>query len=449
MQASTLEPILEQLQAALRADDLARAAAIIEALRAPDQADLLSELDEAAQVALLPRLNPADSADILEELDEREAAELAASLGTETLVRIVDAMEPDEAADLLGDMTPAQMAAVLARLEDADELRPLLLHPDDSSGGLMTSAYLALRRRMTVSEVLAALRAWKPEAELVNELFVVDAFGRLQGVVSLRALVLADPTTLVGELMDPDIISVSVGADREEAARLLARYDLLALPVVDDEHRLVGVITVDDVIEVLEEETTEDIQRLGGAQPLEQPYLETAVSFIMRKRIGWLLLLFVTASLTGSVLRLFEKELDAAVVLTIFIPLLIGTGGNAGSQTTSTIIRALAVGDIDLTDALRTFWHEARVGLLLGVAMAVVAYLRAILWQTGIDVALTVALAIFTIVLWSNSLGAILPLLASRLGIDPTAVSGPAMSTLVDATGLFIYLTIARAMLGL
>ena len=449
MQTSTLDPILEQLQAALQADDLARAAAIIEALRAPDQADLLSELDDAAQTALMPQLKPADSADILEEMDDREAAELAATLQTETLVRIVEAMEPDEAADLLGDIAPEQMTAVLAGLEDTDELRPLLVHPDDSSGGLMTSASLALRPHMTAADALDALRTWKPEAELIYELFVVDAAGRLQGVVSLRQLVMAAPDTQVGVLMDRDVISIPASADQEQAARLLARYDLLALPVVDDRQRLAGVITVDDVIDVLEEETTEDIQRLGGAQPLEQSYLDTAVTFITRKRIGWLLLLFVTESLTGSVLRLFEEELDAAVVLTFFIPLLIGTGGNAGSQTTSTIIRALAVGDITLKDALRTFWHEARVGLLLGLVMGIVAFGRALLWGTGMDVALTVSLAITTIVFWANALGAVLPLLASRFGVDPTVVSGPAMSTLVDATGLFLYLTIARIMLGL
>jgi magnesium transporter len=449
MQASTLDPILAQLQIALKADDLARAAAIIEALRAPDQADLVAELDERTQVALLPQLNPADSADILEEMDDREAAELAASLMTDTLARIVEEMEPDEAADLLGDIAPERMMAVLDRLEDAAELRPLLIHADDSSGGLMTSPSLALRRRMTAAEALNALRSWKPEAELSYDLFVVDAHGRLMGVVSLRQLLAADANALVGDLMDTDVIAIPVGADQEEAARLLARYDLLALPVVDAEQRLVGVITVDDVIDVLEEEATEDIQRLGGALPLERPYLETAVTFVVRKRIGWLLLLFVTESLTGSVLRLFEEELATAVVLTFFIPLLIGTGGNAGSQTTSTIIRALAVGDVTLKDALRTFWHEARIGILLGVIMGVVAFGRALLWGTGSDVALTVSLAILAIVFWANALGAVLPLLASRLGIDPTVVSGPAMSTLVDATGLFIYLTIARFTLGL
>jgi magnesium transporter len=449
MEISTLDNILAQLRAALERDDLARAAAIIESLRPPDQADLFAELDDAHQVALLPELNPADSADILEELDEEEAAELVAALSTEAVIRIVDEMKPDEAADLLGDIHPAQAQAVLAGLEDPDEVHPLLLHSDDSAGGLMTSEFLALRRRMTANEAIQAIREWKPDGETIYYLFVVDRHGRLCGVVNLRQIIVAEPTAPIGEIMDTEVISVPAGTDQEECARLMARYDLLALPVVDADNVLLGVITIDDLVDVLEEEATEDIQRLGGAQPLERSYLDTGVFTVTRKRVGWLLLLFLTETLTGSVLRYFEDELQSVVALAFFVPLLIGTGGNAGSQTTSTIIRALAVGDIDVGDALRALWHELRTGLLLGFAMAGVAYVRALTWGTTPALALAVALTIFTIVVWANGLGSLLPLLAARLRIDPAIISGPVMSTLVDATGLFIYFTIARVILGL
>ncbi len=251
-------------------------------MRPPDQADLFSELDDEHQAALLPELHPADSADILEELDDEEVAELVATLPTETVIRIVDQMEPDEAADLLGDIHPAQAQAVLAGLEDPDEVRPLLLHADDSAGGLMTSEFLALRRRMTAGEAIQAVREWKPEVETVYHLFVVDRYGKLCGA-----------------------------------------------------------------------------------------------------------------------------------------------------------------------DALGTLWHEIRIGLMLGIAMACVAYVRALTWGSSPALALTAALAIFAIVLWANGLGSVLPLLAAKLRIDPTVVSGPVMSTLVDATGLFIYLTIAGVILGL
>jgi magnesium transporter len=449
MEPVVLDDVLAQLRAALERDDLTGAVALIEALHPSDQADVFSELNGDAQVALLPKLNPADSADILEKLNDEEAAELVAGLPTNTVIRIVDEMEPDEAADLLGDIHPEKAEAVLAGLEDPDEIRPLLLHADDSAGGLMTSEYLALRRRMTAEEAIQAIRDWKPEAETVYYLFVVDGRGHLSGVVSLRQLIVADPATPIAEIMRPDLISVQVGVDQEECARLMARYDLLALPVVDAEGRLLGVVTIDDVMDVMEDEATEDFQRLGGAEPLERPYLDTGVLLVTRKRIGWLLLLFVTETLTGSVLRFFEGELQSVVALAFFVPLLIGTGGNAGSQTTSTIIRALAVGEIDMKDALRALWHELRTGLLLGLAMAAIAYGRALTWGSGQALAATVSMAILTIVVWANGLGSVLPLLAARLRIDPAVVSGPVMSTLVDATGLFIYFTVARVILGL
>jgi magnesium transporter len=365
------------------------------------------------------------------------------------VIAIVDEMEPDEAADLLGDLEPEQAQAVLDVLEDRDEIRPLLLHADDSAGGLMTSEFLALRQRMTARESIQAIREWHPEIETIYYLFVVDDADHLGGVVNLRQIIVADPQTSIDSLMDPDVIAVVVGTDQEECARLMRHYDLLALPVVASDKKLLGVVTIDDVVDVLVDEATEDIQKLGGAQPLERSYLESSIRLVTQKRISWLLLLFLTESLTGTVLRHFEGELEQAVALAFFVPLLIGTGGNAGSQTTSTIIRALAVGDLDLGDALHALWHEFRVGLLLGVGMAVVAYGRALTWGSSSHLALTVSVAILTIVIWANTLGSLLPLLATRLKIDPTVVSGPVMSTLVDATGLFIYFTIAKTFMGL
>ncbi|HEY2982447.1 MAG TPA: magnesium transporter [Anaerolineales bacterium] len=442
-----LKEVLNKLQTSLENEKLDEAIRLIESLRSADQADLFAELDDEDQTELLPRLKPADSADILEYLDDQEAADLASTLPNETVARIMDEMEPDEAADLLGNLSPQQSRAVLAKLEDPEEVRPLLFHADDSAGGLMTSEFLALRPRMKASEAIEALRAWKPDAETIYYLFVVDQDKKLSGVVSLRDLITAMPDTLIVDIMKPNVISVKAGTDQEECARILSHYDLLALPVVNDDNVLLGVITVDDVVDVLQDEATEDIQRMGGAEPLEQPYLETGVLQISRKRIGWLLLLFITEMLTGTVLRHFQGELQSVVALSFFVPLLIGTGGNAGSQTTSTIIRALAVGDVALKDALRALWHEFRTGLLLGVGLAALAFFRALTWGSSMSLAQTVSIAIFVIVVWANVLGAVLPMLATKLGVDPPIVSGPVMSTLVDATGLFIYFTIARLLL--
>ncbi len=444
-----LEDVLVKVRASLEHDDVAGAVAALEALRAPDQADLFSELEDEQQTALLPRLDPEDAANILEELDDEDAADLVATLPRETIARIIDEMEPDEAADLIGELEPADQAFVLDRLEDQAEVRPLLLHAEDSAGGLMTSDFLALGRRMTVAEALTALRDWKPDAEEIYDAYVVDRHGRLAGTISMRQLLIEEPTVVLADVVDTDLVSVLVGTDQEEVARLMSRYDLATLPVVDTQAMLVGVITIDDVVDVLEEETTEDFQRFGGTEPLDRPYLDSSVLTVVRKRVGWLLLLFLTETLTGSVLRHFEETMAAVVSLAFFIPLLIGTGGNAGSQTTSTIIRALAVEDLDKRGLLKPLFHELSVGIVLGLVMGVVAYGRAMLWGTGQAVALTVSVSIATIVIWANALGSLLPIIAHRLKIDPTVVSGPAMSTLVDATGLFIYFTVAGIILSI
>ncbi|HEY68656.1 MAG: magnesium transporter [Chloroflexi bacterium] len=439
-----VDATLTQVREALAEGDWDRAVALVEALRPPDQADLFGELPPTEQDQLLPRLDLEDSADILEELEEEEAAEIAARLEAEELARILDEMEPDEAADLLGDIPPERVAEVMAAMEEAEEVRPLLIHADESAGGLMTSAKVTLHKEMTAEEAIAYLRAVAPESEDVYYLFVVDEDVRLVGVVSLRQLVIAPPHTRIEEIMDPNVIHVRADADQEEAARLMARYDLLALPVVDDGGHLLGLITHDDLVEVLEDEATEDIYRLGASEPLDEPYLDASILHIVRKRVGWLLLLFVTETFTGSVLRLFESELAEAVALAFFVPLLIGTGGNAGSQVSSMVIRALALGEVRFRDLVQVVWREIRVSLLLGLAMGLVGFIRALTWGSPVSLGMTVGISLMAIVLWSAIIGAALPILASRLRIDPAVVSGPAMSTLVDATGLVIYFFIAR-----
>ena len=449
MEQRLVSQTLNKVLSCLENDDVSGAITLIASLRLPDQADVFSDLDRDYQQELLSQLHISDSADILEELSDEEAVELVEDLPSLALARILDEMEPDEAADLLGDLDPDHAAQLLEEMNEADDVRPLLLHPDETAGGLMTSEFLVLRVEMTAHEAIQAIRQWAPEAETAYYLFVVDRNSILNGVVNLRELIIAQPYTVLKEIMDPEILSVHVDADREECAQLMRRYDLLALPVVDEYNHLEGIITIDDLVEALEEEATEDIQRLGGAQPLDRPYLTTSVIDVAKSRIGWLLLLFVTGTLTGTIMRLFEGRIENALALTFFIPLLIGTGGNAGSQTTTTIIRALAIGEIDFGDAFRVFRRELATGLLLGVLMAAVAYIRARTWGMGNPTSLAVSLSIMAIVVWANSVGSVLPIILTRLGVDPAIVSGPFMSTLVDTTGLFIYFTIAGLVLTL
>ena len=292
-----------------------------------------------------------------------------------------------------------------------------------------------------------------PETETFAYLYIVDDVDHLTGVAPLRRLLTAPPNRVLGDLMDPHFISVSVDTDQEEVARLVARYDFAAIPVIDRQSRLVGVITHDDVVDILAEEATEDIQRFGGSQPLERTYLSVGVAVVARKRIGWLLMLLLTATLTSTVMRLFEAELIQVAALAIFIPMLIGTGGNAGSQTTATVIRALGLGEIGPRDGLRVLWHEVRTGLLMGIVMSIAAFGYALFWSrdqvSAQAMAAAVSISIAAILLWAVAMGSLLPLLAARVGIDPAMVSGPVMSTLVDATGLLIYFNIARLVLRL
>ncbi|MEW5960353.1 MAG: magnesium transporter [Chloroflexota bacterium] len=449
MEQVILEDILAQLRTALEANDLTTASFVIEALRPADQADVFSDLDDEHRTALLPEMNPADAADIIEELYDEDAAEIAVQLPLSVLVRIVNEMEPDEAADLLDDLDAVQAEAILAGLKAAHQVKSLIDYPDDTAGGLMTSSYLALQRRWTTEQAIGAIRTSHPDSETIYYLFVIDRLKRLVGVINLRQLIVAPPKTRIMDIMEPDVISVTADTDQEICADLMQRYDLLALPVVNEDKTLLGVITIDDLVDVIQAEASEDIQRLGGVEPLDRAYLDTSIWTITRKRIGWLLLLFITATLTGLVMDIFQKEVQAMVALTIFIPLLIGTGGNAGSQTTATIIRAMAIGDIDWGDIWRVWLHEVGIGLTIGLGMAVIAFWLAIFWVPDYHLAVTVALSILAIVLWATGAGSLLPMLAARLKIDPTVVSGPVMSTMVDATGLFIYFNIARTILRL
>jgi magnesium transporter len=305
---------------------------------------------------------------------------------------------------------------------------------------------------MTVAETLAYLRQEQAHVETLTNLYVVDPDNRLLGVVSLREVVVADPQRQMQDLMNRRLVTVAPEADREVVARLVSHYDYLALPVVDAAGHILGIVTVDDVIDVLVSEGTEDILRFGGMEgggAIDQPYFTVPLAVVIRKRVGWLLLLFVAETLTGTVLRYFESELAKVVALSFFIPLLIGTGGNTGAQTVSTLIRGLALGEIKVSDVWRVIGREFGSGLLMGLLLGAVAFGRALLWGSTPGLAAVVGLTIVAICAWANTIGSLIPLVAYKLKIDPAVVSAPLITTLVDATGLAIYMLIAKAILGL
>ncbi|MBO9306304.1 magnesium transporter [Thermomicrobium sp.] len=426
--------------------------------------DLLWELVEQRQLyAVLRELEPFELArlaellgdetfgEFLAELDPSDAADLLERLSSQEAADVLEAMAPDDAADVFARLDPDEARQILVEMEplEAQELQELLSYPPETAGGRMTPSYVALLPDVRVDQAIAALRKVAAEVETIYYAYVVDEANHLLGVVSMRDLVLSPPYRTVGEIMTRDIVKVRATADQEEAARLLVEEGLLAIPVVDDEDRLLGIITVDDVADILEREVTEDIERLGGSQPLEVPYTRATPFYLWRRRVGWLLLLFVAEMYTGTVLRHFEQELEAAIALAFFVPLLIGTGGNAGSQVVTTLVRAMAVEGIGIRDFFRIFPKEFIAGLLAGVVMGTAGFLRAEILGVDPAISLTVGVALFCIVLWAVTVATVLPLLLRRLGIDPAVVSSPFIATLVDGTGLVIYFNVARIILHL
>lgn len=421
------------------------------------QADTVEIADELTRLprewrAVPFRLLAKDRAlEVFELLDPSVQQELLDGLRDANVRQLFEEMDPDDRARLTEEM-PAMVARRLLAGLSPNERRltaTLLGYPEDSAGRLMSPEVASLRAGMTVAEALERLRRTGRSAETIYALPVTNDRRRLLGVLGLRDLVLADPATLIGDLMDTDVYSARADTDREEVARLMREADLLALPIVDSEHRLVGIVTVDDAMEVLEEEETEDVARAGGAEPLRRPYLSTSVLQIARSRVVWLLVLIVAASLTVQVLNAFEATLSEEVTLALFIPLLIGTGGNTGAQAATTVTRAIAVGEVRFGDLAVVILREARVGLLLGTMLGALAFAPVWIFSGSREIAIVISVTLLSICTLAAFVGSLLPLIAKRVGVDPAVMSAPFITTLVDATGLVVYFLIARLVLGL
>jgi magnesium transporter len=451
MSTVATDALLEEIQELIREREREGVAGLAERIGPSEWAALVPRLDPSEIAVLLQWLPDEEIPQILEELDPHEAAAILRTLSRQEAATLLAGMDPDDATDVVENLSEPEASQILIRMdpEEAAEIRRLADFPTDSAGGIMTPEFVAVSSDATADSAIAAIRSLVGQAETVDYVYVVDAERHLIGVLSLYRLMLSPGDTPVTELIAPTTVRVRASADQETAANLLTERNLLAIPVVDDEDHLLGIITQDDVADVLEQEATEDIARLGGSQPLNVPYRLSSVPLLVRKRIGWLLLLFVAEAYTGTVLRSFSNELEAAVALSFFIPLLIGTGGNVGSQTVTLIVRAMALNEVSLRDVGWIAWKEVRVGLILGGIMAVVALGRAALLGVGTNIGLVVAITILAICIWSATVAAVLPLTLRRLRIDPAVVSAPLITTLVDGTGLVIYFEIAKLLLRL
>lgn len=444
------QPLENAIRAFLKRHDLLGLEHFLSTQHAADIADVIDRLPlsrrklvfthihSPAKAAVLAEVDPETQRYLLKQLPRAQRQELIRHLPMDDVARLLTAV-PEEQEKLLEAMSPAQ----------ADDVRRLLQYPKESAGRLMTERFVSVTPQMTVHEALEHLRKLHRDAETFTDLYVVDEDAHLEGITSLRDLIMGRPEQRLSDFMTKDVVTISPNDDQEIAARLIAHYNFLALPVVEN-GRILGIITVDDIIDVLISEGTEDQLRFGAVEPgvLNQPYFTTPIWRVVRSRVGWLVLLFVAETATGTVLRHFESELARVVALSFFIPLLIGTGGNTGAQTVSTIIRGLALKEIRVRDTIRVIVREFWSGLLLGTLLGLIAFGRAELWGSGTQLSLVVALAILAICTWANTIGSLIPLVAQRFKVDPALVSAPLITTLVDATGLAIYLLIAKALLS-
>jgi magnesium transporter len=420
-----------------------------------DIAELLDDLTREDRLVVFEALPVEQGAEVLSQLHGETRRLILHRVSPAKLGPELDRLPADEVTFLLEHLTQRQREVVLDKMSprDAAEVQRLLRHPPRTAGRLMTEKFATIRPEWTVAETLDHLKRIDPEVETVQSLYAVDERGRLVGYVSLRRLFPAPPARRISEMMERRLLTVSEDTPQEEVARMVSKYDVHAIPVVDADNRLLGIVTVDDVIDIMIEEQTEDVLHMGGVsateETVEQGYFATKPFRNVRLRFNWLLLLFVTETFTGTVLRHYEGELAKVVALSFFIPLLIGTGGNSGSQTVTTIVRGLAVGEIRLRDFGRVLLREGGSGLLLGLMLGIVGFGRALLWGSTTALAMTVGVSILAICAWANTVGAMIPMAATAVRIDPTVMSAPLIATLVDATGLIIYFTIAKTLLGL
>jgi magnesium transporter len=445
MDTLILDDVLAFLRDALERDDLSGAMALLESLQPADKADLVEGLTDADQIAILSQMRPADSADVLEEMEDEDAAALAELLPVTDLADILNEMEADEAADVLGDLSPERAAEALREMEEPEGIIPLLQYPDDTAGGLMVPAVVTLRRDWRVQEALDELRRVGPRADSTYYLFVTNRAGILQGVVGLRSLVAAFPETTIEAVMDANVISVPVTADQEDCARTLSRYGLLALPVVDELGRLAGVITADDLIEVAEDEATEDMYRMVGISGEERVFgpLRSAVL----KRLPWLAINMVTLFIAITVVNAFEWVIAGMVALATFLPLVSGEGGNAGSQTATVVVRGMALGEVDERTGMRALAKELAAALINGAIIGIGTGLAIYIWKGEAVIALAAALAMVLNFLMAALAGVLVPLALKLIRVDPALASAAFVTAVTDTLGFLFFLGIATLLI--
>lgn len=448
METQNLEAIVEQIHQALKNHRTAEAIDILLDLHPADQAEVFNALSEAHKETLFPLLDIPSTADLLEELEDDEVLEAVEGLSTERLADVLDEMEPDEAADLLGDLPAEQASEVLAKMEDADDVIPLLRYPDETAGGLMTTSFIPLRLHTRTEQAIQFLRQVSPETDIPYYLYVVDRDRVLIGVVGLRQLVVSEPGTLMESIMDHEVIHVDANIDQEDVARVMVRYDLAAVPVVDERQRLLGVITYDDIVDVLEDEATEDIYRLATVSDTDlEP--ESPVISHLKGRLPWLYLNMLTALFASWVIANFEQIIGQVAILAAFQSIVAGLGGNSASQNVVMIVRSMALGKITTRKIWSVLLRQLWIGLLQGLLVGSVVGVGVYLWRGDPVLGLVLFIAMVGNMVIAGVIGTLVPFAITAVGKDPALASMVLVTAATDSLGFFIFLSLATLFLPL
>lgn len=405
------------------------------------------------QAVLIFRMLPKDRAvEVFNYLSKDFQQNIISSITDKEIKNIMDEIYFDDMIDLLEEMPAKVVKKILiySNVEERKLINQFLNYPEDSAGSLMTIEYVDLKKNMTVSEAIERIKSTGIDKKSIYTCYVINEERKLEGTISLRKLILSNSKEKIENIMNKDVVFVNTHQDQEIIAGLFRKYDLIAVPVVDNENRLTGIITIDDIMDVVYEESTEDFQKMAAMSPSEQKYLDTSVWNLAKNRIMWLIILMISATFTGNIIRRFETVLQSVVLLTAFIPMLMDTGGNAGSQSATLIIRSLALGEIHGKDTLKVIWKEFRVSIIVGISLSLINFLR-IFYLEGIpfNISLTVSLTLIFTIMLAKIVGAILPIAAQKLKLDPAIMASPLITTIVDATSLIVYFSVAKELLGL
>jgi magnesium transporter len=417
-----------------------------------DIAAIMDDMENEDSLKMF-RILPKDmAADVFADLEIEDQQYIIQSLSDKEAGNIIDNLMADDATDLLEEMPASIVKKILAnaRPDTRADINHLLRYPEDSAGSLMTVEYVDLKEYMTVSQAIARIRKIGLDSETVNICYVVTNQRILVGTVALRYLLIKDGEEKIGDIMNTKVISINTMTDQEEAANMFKKYDFTAMPVVDNENRMIGIITIDDVVDIIEEEATEDIEKMAAIIPSDKPYSRIGILDVYKNRMPWLLFLMISATFTGAIITKFSDALSAYVVLTAYIPMLMDTGGNAGSQASVSIIRSLSLGEIEFSEIFKVWWKEVRVAVLCGLTLSLANFVKLlVIDQLQLPVAAVVCLTLFLVVIIAKSIGCLLPMCADRLGFDPAVMASPMITTIVDAVSLLAYFTIASHLLHL